>query len=133
MDRFRHVADWFALRRTALTGRPTTEWLPLFEKVDVPAAICHTLESLVGDAQLAAVGLLVPEQHPTEGTISSIRPTRSWRRGTAGEPARQLGEDTEAVLVEAGLSQAEVAALTVATSFMMATSISGEIFISLAT
>ncbi len=109
-DRFRHAADWFALRREALTARPTAAWLPLFEAADVPAAICHTLETLTDDPHLTAVGLLVEETHPQEGAMRSIRPTVLWDGvpAPAGAPARPLGADTEAVLREAGLGEAEI-------------------------
>ena len=112
-DRFRHAADWFALRREALLARQTSAWLPLFEAADVPAAICHTLETLTDDPHLRAVGLLVEEAHPQEGPIRSIRPTVLWDDAPVptGAPARPLGADTVAVLREAGLTAAEVEAL----------------------
>lgn len=112
-DRFRHAADWFALRREALLGRLTAAWLELFDAADVPAAICHTLETLTDDPHLRAVGLVVEEAHPQEGPIRSIRPTVLWDGEPAplGAPARPMGADTVAVLREAGLSEAEVEAL----------------------
>ena len=112
-DRFRHASDWFALRREALLVRTTAAWLALFEAADVPAAICHTLETLTDDRHLRAVGLVVEEAHPQEGPIRSIRPTVLWDGEAAalGPPARPLGADTAAVLREAGLSAAEVEAL----------------------
>ncbi|MDE2006208.1 MAG: CoA transferase [Rhodospirillales bacterium] len=112
-DRFRHASDWFALRRDALGDHPTAHWLAVFAAADVPAAICHTLESLPEDPHLAAVGLLVAETHPSEGEIRSIRPT-VLEDGIApppGPPARAQGADTQAVLAEAGLDEAEIAAL----------------------
>jgi crotonobetainyl-CoA:carnitine CoA-transferase CaiB-like acyl-CoA transferase len=113
-DRFRHAAEWFALRREALTGRPTAEWLAIFEAADVPAAICHTLETLPDDPHLTAVGLLRQEVHPTEGTIRTIRPSVLIDGVPAepGPPAHAQGEDTEAVLAEAGLTREEIAAVT---------------------
>jgi len=112
-DRFRNAPDWFALRRDALAGHPTAHWLAVFDAADVPAAVCHTLETLPEDPHLAAVGLLVAETHPTEGAITSIRPTM-LEDGVAsppGPPARAQGADTRAVLAEAGLTDAEIAAL----------------------
>ncbi len=53
-DRFRHASDWFALRREALLVRTTAAWLALFEAADVPAAICHTLET--SDRRSASAG-----------------------------------------------------------------------------
>jgi len=112
-DRFRNAPDWFTLRRDALSGHPTAHWLAVFDAADVPAAVCHTLETLPEDPHLAAVGLLVAETHPTEGAITSIRPTM-LEDGVAsppGPPARAQGADTRAVLAEAGLTDADIAAL----------------------
>ncbi len=112
-DRFRHAADWFVLRREALREKPTAHWLEAFRAADVPAAICHTLETLTDDPHLAAVGLLAPETHPTEGTIRTIRPTvlEDGVPAPPGPPARAQGADTRAVLEEAGLDAAEIDAL----------------------
>ncbi len=112
-DRFRNAPDWYAFRGTALRSHSTAHWLAVFAEADVPAAICHTLETLPDDPHLAAVGLLVAETHPTEGDIRSLRPTvlEDGRTAPPGPPARAQGADTEAVLAEAGLAAAEIAAL----------------------
>jgi crotonobetainyl-CoA:carnitine CoA-transferase CaiB-like acyl-CoA transferase len=111
--RFRNVTEWMALRRTALKDQPTAHWVAAFARADVPAAPCHTLESLTEDAQLRAVGLLREEAHPQEGTIRTIRPTilEDGAPGEPGPPARPLGADTREVLQEAGYSAAEIDAL----------------------
>ncbi len=112
-DRFRNASAWFSLRREALRDRPTAAWLTIFQKADVPAAICHTLETLAEDPQLQAVGLLRAETHPTEGRIHTIRPTvlTDGRPSDPGPPARAQGADTRAVLAEAGFAAAEIDAL----------------------
>ena len=81
----------------------------------MPAAICHTLETLPDDPHLTAVGLLRTETHPTEGTIRTIRPSVLTEGVPAepGPPARAQGEDTAAVLAEAGLGPEEIAGLAV--------------------
>ncbi|MDE2515019.1 MAG: CoA transferase [Rhodospirillales bacterium] len=112
-DRFRNARDWYAFRGEALRGRPTAEWLALFAQADVPAMQCHTLETIADDPHLAAVGLLVEETHPSEGPIRSIRPTvlEGGAPRDPGPPARAQGADTCAVLAEAGLDAAAIAAL----------------------
>ena len=112
-DRFRNATEWYAMRKDALVGQTTAHWLAVFAAADVPAAICHSLETLPADPHLLAVGLLVEETHPTEGTIRSIRPTvlEDGRPAEPGPPARAQGADTAAVLAEAGLTAAEIAAL----------------------
>ena len=111
--RFRNVGEWMGLRRMALQGQSTAHWETAFGAADVPAARCHTLETLVEDPHLTAVGLLREEQHDLEGTIRTIRPTilEDGAPGETGAPARPVGADTRAVLGEAGYSAAEIDAL----------------------
>ena len=111
--RFRNVTEWMALRRAALADRPTAHWVAAFAEADVPAAPCHTLEALIEDPHLRAVGLLHHELHNQEGAIRTIRPTilEDGAPGDLGAPARPIGCDTRAVLGEAGYSAREIDAL----------------------
>ena len=112
-DRIRNVGAWFDLRSTALLKRDTGEWLLALRAADVPAMPCHSLESLLEDPHLAAVDLLQPGVHPSEGVVRTIRPTvlRDGAAAAPGAPAWPLGWDTEAVLREAGLTRPEIGAL----------------------
>jgi crotonobetainyl-CoA:carnitine CoA-transferase CaiB-like acyl-CoA transferase len=111
--RFRNVTEWMELRRNALRAYPTEHWLAAFAAADVPAARCHTLESLLEDPHLRAVGLLRGERHPQEGPINTIRPTilEDGMPAGPGTPTRPIGYDTRAVLQEAGYDAAEIEAL----------------------
>ncbi|MEJ1978334.1 MAG: CoA transferase [Acetobacteraceae bacterium] len=111
--RFRHARDWFALRADALKQKPTAHWLAVLGAADVPAMICHTLETLPADEHLAAVGLLQTEMHPQDGPITTIRPSILIDGAPAapGPAAEHLGWSTGAVLAEAGLTAAQIAAL----------------------
>ena len=113
--RFRNVGEWMALRRSALKGQPTAHWEAAFGAADVPAARCHTLETLVDDPHLAAVGLLRDQQHELEGPIRTIRPTilEDGAPADPGPPARPIGADTRAVLREAGYTTPEIDTLIV--------------------
>jgi crotonobetainyl-CoA:carnitine CoA-transferase CaiB-like acyl-CoA transferase len=108
--RFRNVTEWMALRRAALRDRPTAHWVAAFAQADVPAAPCHTLEALIDDPHLRAVGLLHDDQHDLEGPIRTIRPTilDDGVPASPGHPARPIGFDTRSVLGEAGYSSAEI-------------------------
>ncbi|MDR3536277.1 MAG: CoA transferase [Acetobacteraceae bacterium] len=111
--RFRHAGDWFGLRAEALHQQPTAHWLEVLQAADVPAMICHTLESLPEDAHLRATGLLVHETHPTDGPMTTIRPSLLIDGAPVdpGPPAEQLGQSTRAVLAAAGLTEDAIAAL----------------------
>jgi len=111
-DRVRNAGEWFSFREQALRGRTTAEWLADFAAADVPAMPAHSLETLIADPHLAAVGLLQPELHPTEGSVRAIRDTIlvDGAAPPLRAPAQPLGADSRAVLQEAGLDAGEIAA-----------------------
>jgi crotonobetainyl-CoA:carnitine CoA-transferase CaiB-like acyl-CoA transferase len=73
--RAENVREWFEVRGAGLSGKTTAEWLAIFGAADIAAMPCHTLETLPADTHLRAVGLMTPEQHPTEGSVTAIRST----------------------------------------------------------
>ncbi len=112
-DRARNVDAWFEARSSLLAGRLTAEWLILFARADVPAMPCHTPDTLTGDPHLAAVGLVKPEDHPTEGRVLGIRSSIAVDGNTlsGGHPAHPKGWDTMDVMQEIGFASDEIAAL----------------------
>jgi crotonobetainyl-CoA:carnitine CoA-transferase CaiB-like acyl-CoA transferase len=109
-SRAKFVGDWFAVRGAPLTGKTTAEWLAVFQAADIAAMPCHTLATLRHDPHLDAVGLVVADEHPTEGRTFAIR--SSIRVDGAytplGAPAQPRGHDTRAVLEELGYSPADI-------------------------
>ncbi|MCS6892549.1 MAG: CoA transferase [Rhodovarius sp.] len=111
--RTRHTEEYFALRAEALLQKTTAEWLEIFRAADVPAGPYNTLEGLLEDPHLKAVGFIETVEHPTEGRIRRTRIANSFSGGMREEhlPAPRLGEHTREVLAEAGCSQAEIEAM----------------------
>lgn len=111
--RAKNVAEWFEIRGAPLTDKSTNEWLELFQKADIAAQPCHTLETLPQDKHLSAVGLLQHEQHPTEGKTvairSSIRVNDSYLQ--LRESSQPKGWETKQLLNEMGFTMDEVDAL----------------------
>src|SRR5690606_13953783 len=105
--------DYFALRAEALKGRTTAEWLEIFDRLDVPAMPYNTVDSLLTDPHLRAVGMIREEQHPTEGPTWAIGAPNRLSGGEAppGRPAPRLGMDGAAVLRESGIPEDEITAL----------------------
>jgi crotonobetainyl-CoA:carnitine CoA-transferase CaiB-like acyl-CoA transferase len=104
------VYDWFS---QMIKTRSTVEWMSFFAEADIPHAPLHDLDSLIDDPHLAAVGLIQPLEHPTEGTLRVAGPAATWSRtppSIRSHPPR-LGEHGREVLCEAGLADAEIAAL----------------------
>jgi crotonobetainyl-CoA:carnitine CoA-transferase CaiB-like acyl-CoA transferase len=108
-----NTKEYFALRAEALKGRSTAEWLEIFDGLDVPAMPYNTIDSLLTDPHLRGVGMVREEEHPTEGPTWAIGAPNRLSGGEAppGRPAPRLGADGAAVLREAGLDEAEIAAL----------------------
>ena len=111
--RFKNANDWFSLRANALRDKPTDYWLKALAAEDVPAMICHTIDSLPHDEHLSQVGLLASAQHPTEGDVTMIRPTILVDGAPlpSGHAAHPLGWDTRGVLAEFGVPADEIDSL----------------------
>jgi crotonobetainyl-CoA:carnitine CoA-transferase CaiB-like acyl-CoA transferase len=109
-NRAKYVAEWFEIRGAALENKTTDEWLDVFRAADLPAMPCHTLETLIEDPHLKAVGLLGYENHPTEGKTAVIRPTIrvDGAYPSARSTAAPCGWDTNELLKDLGYSEAEI-------------------------
>jgi crotonobetainyl-CoA:carnitine CoA-transferase CaiB-like acyl-CoA transferase len=93
-----------------MTQRTTGEWLAAFERADIPVQRMNSLEDIMRDPHLAAIGYFRPIEHPSEGTLVSMKVPSEWS-GTQPEVRRhapRLGEHTREVLREAGYSDAQI-------------------------
>jgi crotonobetainyl-CoA:carnitine CoA-transferase CaiB-like acyl-CoA transferase len=94
-------------------GRTVAEWLELLVPAGIPAAKVNSVEEALTDPQTAARGNVAEHEHPTLGTVRTLR---TALRVTDGErvPARGpfRGEHTEEVLAElCGYSAERIAGL----------------------
>ena len=111
-ERSKKSGDLYAILHASLGNRTSSDWLALFEELDVPCGPVHSMESLLTDPHLTAVGFF----EPTYGggpVHRALRQPVLWR-GVAREQdtlAPSVGSDTAAVLEELGYGQVEVAAL----------------------
>lgn len=95
-----------------LATRTTAEWLELLRDADIPVVPLLDVADLVEDEHLTATGFFTTEDHPTEGTVRTVRSPVRFGDGAPARPgpAPNLGEHGEAILREAGFSDADIGA-----------------------
>lgn len=110
-SRTTHANVLYAELAEIMRTRTTAEWLRLMSQVDIPAAPMHTLDSVVQDPHLQAVGMFDVSEHPTEGAVRQLRPPSRWSKSppSVRSHAPNLGEHTAEVLQEVGLPDAQIA------------------------
>jgi crotonobetainyl-CoA:carnitine CoA-transferase CaiB-like acyl-CoA transferase len=118
--RFRTNADRVihheVLRRelsSALSGWRRADLLAALRDAGVPSAAVRTITEALGDPQLAAREMVVPLEHVTSGSIRVLgTPLKlSATPASIRTPPPALGQHTAAILLELGLSQAQIAEL----------------------
>jgi crotonobetainyl-CoA:carnitine CoA-transferase CaiB-like acyl-CoA transferase len=106
----------YAFVAQELKKRSTSEWVGAFERADIPVQRMNSLEDIVADPHLEAIGYLKTVEHPTEGRIKSLAVPSEWSESTPEyrRHAPRLGEHTREVLAEAGYSESSIDALIAA-------------------
>ena len=112
-DRVVHWDTRLGLMAEALATRTTAEWIERLDAEQVPCAPILKREDLLTDPQLAANELIVESDHPHVGRLRQTRPAARFDRTPAGiqRPAPRLGEHTDELLAEVGMSPSEIARL----------------------
>ena len=93
--------------------RPLEEWLERFDAVDLWWAPVNSPAEVVSDAQALAAGVIVDVPDGRGGTQKSVgSPVRfSGADVSPRDPVPRLGEHTEAVLAELGVTKSRIAEL----------------------
>lgn len=109
-SRSRNIGLVYQLAGECLGDRNTDEWLVIFNKLEIPAARIATLDDVMHDPHLAAVGMFKEVEHPTEGRIVVTgAPVRfSDTAASIDRLQPKLGEHSVEILGEAGLSAEDI-------------------------
>jgi crotonobetainyl-CoA:carnitine CoA-transferase CaiB-like acyl-CoA transferase len=108
--RHKHIDEIYEEVGRIFLGRTTAEWRELLERADIPVMPMHTLETILDDPHLNAVGFFKNVEHPVEGSIRQMKVPSTWSvtQPEAGGPAPTLGEHGRDILSEAGYSAEEI-------------------------
>lgn len=100
------IGDWTA-------QRPVAEVLEILAMADVPSGKAYTVADIAADPHYAARGMLMPVTLADGSTLTvpGIVPKLSRTPGGQHRLSPSLGQDTDAVLREVGLTPEQIAAL----------------------
>jgi crotonobetainyl-CoA:carnitine CoA-transferase CaiB-like acyl-CoA transferase len=113
VGRHAHKAELVRAIGERLGPHTAAEWEARFAEADVPCTRVRSVPEILVDPQALRNGVLATSQHPVLGPVRMLGvPVRL--AGTPGAPASPppaLGEHTDEVLAEAGVSPEEIARL----------------------
>jgi crotonobetainyl-CoA:carnitine CoA-transferase CaiB-like acyl-CoA transferase len=114
--RIKHLEARLELTAEVLKTRTSAEWLERLDAEQVPCAPVLSREEVITNAQVAANELIVESDHPYAGRMRQPRPAARFDRTPSQlrRPAPLLGEHTDAVLTELGISLERLAELRAA-------------------
>ena len=109
-QRTRHIDEVYRFAADAIRQRTTADWLRLLEEADIPVMPMHTMESLLDDPHLDAIGFFNIVEHPSAGTIRTMAIPGTWSESSPEitRHAPQLGEHSREVLREIGYDEATI-------------------------
>jgi crotonobetainyl-CoA:carnitine CoA-transferase CaiB-like acyl-CoA transferase len=100
------------MTQDVLKTRTTEEWLERLEAEQVPCAPVLTRDQVIAHPQIKASGILLESDHPDAGRLRQTRTAARFASPTVvRRGAPRLGQHSEEVLAELGLSADDIAGL----------------------
>lgn len=111
--RSHHIDAAYRLVSDVIATQSSAYWLETLSAADIPVAPLYSIEDLLDDPHIRAVGMVRELDHPTEGRIHSPAPVGSYSRTPTDitRHAPSLGEHTVELLAEAGYSDSDIQAI----------------------
>jgi crotonobetainyl-CoA:carnitine CoA-transferase CaiB-like acyl-CoA transferase len=112
-DRRERRAELTTLLAEIFRARTVADWMARLEAHDVLCAPVNRYADLPADPQVLATRLIVEQEHPRAGRFRTLDTPIRFERTPGGirTPAPALGEHTDVVLAEAGLTPDAIAGL----------------------
>lgn len=112
-DRVRNRDGLIPELEAALASRTSAEWSDLLNAAGIPAGPVNTVPAAIDHPQVRARDMVAEIDHPAAGRLRMLgSPVKlSGQPPSIRRPPPVLGQDTDAVLAEAGISSAEIARL----------------------
>lgn len=112
-ERLNHIDEVYDYLARVLATRTTAEWIETFTKADIPVAKMNSLDDILADEHLRAIGYFRMYDHPSEGKIRDVAIPSEWSisQPDLSRHAPLLGEHTVEVLKEVGLDAQTIAEL----------------------
>lgn len=114
--RTENIHALYAMVAEIMATRTTAEWMAALDEADIPVMPMHTVESLMEDPHLKAVGFLREVDHPTEGRMVEMAVPSTWSKTQPGvhRHAPRAGENGREILDELGYEPTQIEALAAA-------------------
>ena len=115
LDRTNNEKELKVILDAEFKAKTIDEWMALLEEAGIPCAPINTVDRVVKDPQIIAREMIVEIEHPVAGKmhIPGVPIKMSATPGSVDTPAPLLGQHTDEILKEFGLSPAEIEELRV--------------------
>jgi crotonobetainyl-CoA:carnitine CoA-transferase CaiB-like acyl-CoA transferase len=102
-----------AILAETLRQVPTAEWVERLNAVGVPCGPVNTVAEAFDDPQVQHLGIAAPVDHPLLGDTEVVKNATNIEgvSGAIRRPSPQLGEHTDEILAQFGLTATEIDAL----------------------
>ncbi len=111
--RAKNRAKLNAVLNEALSKRKSDDWVEELNKIGVPSGPIYAMDGVFADPQVKHIGAAAEVDHPKLGRYKLIAQAAKLSRTPASvkTPTPELGQHTDEILTELGLSKTEIVSL----------------------
>jgi crotonobetainyl-CoA:carnitine CoA-transferase CaiB-like acyl-CoA transferase len=108
-----HFDKAYVYLNEAMLRRTTSEWVEIFDRLDLPNGPANSLDDLFDSPYLHETGFFKHYDHPSEGRLVTTNPSVNYSRTPSGfqRPPPRLGEHTREVMEQAGFPERDICAI----------------------